>query len=102
MAGVALAGCGGDDEPSTSTARELPALSLPTRSAPVTPPAEDTTTTPTATTVDPATETLPEEGPPATTPQNPADTPQNDAPPPQGSPAERFEQYCNENPGACG
>ena len=59
--------------------------------------------TATATTpVDPATETLPEEGPPPTTPREPADTPENDAPPPEGSPAERFEQYCNENPGACG
>jgi hypothetical protein len=51
--------------------------------------------------VDPATETLPEEGP-STTPEPPEDTPQNDAPPPEDSPAERFEQYCNENPGACG
>jgi hypothetical protein len=39
---------------------------------------------------------------PATTPRDPTDTPENDAPPPEGSPAERFEQYCNENPGACG
>jgi len=59
-------------------------------------------TAPATTTVDPATETLPEEGPQTTTPQAPSDTPDNDAPPPQGSPAERFEQYCNENPGACG
>jgi hypothetical protein len=50
--------------------------------------------------VDPATETLPEEGP--TTPEPPADTPENDAPPPEDTPAERFEEYCNENPGACG
>jgi hypothetical protein len=98
---LAIAGCGGDDEPSTSTARELPELSLPTTTSPATPPVEEKTT-PTTTTVDPATETLPEEGPPATTPQSPSDTPENDAPPPQGSPAERFEQYCNENPGACG
>jgi hypothetical protein len=52
--------------------------------------------------VDPATETLPEEGPPATTPAPPADTPESDVPPPEDSPAERFEEYCNENPGACG
>jgi hypothetical protein len=31
----------------------------------------------------------------------PEDTQQRDTPPPQGSPAERFEQFCNENPGAC-
>jgi hypothetical protein len=98
---VAIAGCGGDDEPSTSTARELPGLSLPTTTSPATPPVADKTA-PTATTVDPATETLPTEGPPTTTPEAPGDTPENDAPPPQGSPAERFEQYCNENPGACG
>ena len=59
------------------------------------------TTPPTATTVDPATETLPEEGPdPAAPPAE--DTPENDAPPPEDTPAERFEEYCNENPGACG
>ena len=51
--------------------------------------------------MDPATETLPEEGP-STTPQQPEDSPQDDAPPPGDSPAERFEEYCNENPGACG
>ena len=56
----------------------------------------------TPTTVDPATETLPEEGPETTTPEAPADTPENDAPPPDDTPAERFEEYCNENPGACG
>ena len=31
----------------------------------------------------------------------PADSEQNDTPPPSGSPAERFEQFCQENPGAC-
>jgi len=97
---IAIAGCGGDDEPATSTARELPDLSLPTTTTPPMPPDVDTTA-PATTTVDPATETLPTEGP-STTPREPADTPENDAPPPEGSPAERFEQYCNENPGACG
>ena len=98
---AAIAGCGGDDEPATDTARELPNLSIPTETTRATPAAPEETTPSTPTTVDPATETLPEEGP-STTPTTPADTPQNDAPPPQGSPAERFEQYCNDNPGACG
>jgi hypothetical protein len=97
---VAIAGCGGDDEPPTRTARELPDLSLPTETAPTTAP-EVERTAPATTPVDPATETLPMEGP-TTTPRDPTDTPENDAPPPEGSPAERFEQYCNENPGACG
>jgi hypothetical protein len=93
---AALAGCGGDDEQAETT-RELPDLSIPTTTAPaVTEPEE-----PPSTTVDPGTETLPEEGP-STTPEPPADTPENDAPPPEGTPAERFEEYCNENPGACG
>jgi hypothetical protein len=97
---AAIAGCGGDDEPSTSTARELPNLDLPTTTK-AAPPVVETTPPATPTTVDPGTETLPEEGP-KTTPTTPADTPENDAPPPADSPAERFEQYCEENPGACG
>jgi hypothetical protein len=34
-------------------------------------------------------------------PQAPEDSQQNDVPPPQGSPAERFEKFCSQNPGAC-
>jgi hypothetical protein len=97
LVAAALAGCGGDDESSAEKPRELPNLSIPTTTTPTV--TEETTTTPT--TVDPATETLPEEGP-VTTPETPADTPENDSPPPEDTPAERFEQYCNENPGACG
>jgi uncharacterized lipoprotein len=96
---AALAGCGGDDEPERTT-RELPDLSLPTVTE-TTPAPIDTAPAPTTTTVDPATETLPEEGP-STTPEQPQDSPENDSPPPGDSPAERFEDYCNENPGACG
>jgi hypothetical protein len=96
---AALAGCGGDDEPSGKTTRQLPDLAIPSTT---TPPAATETAAPPSTTVDPATETLPEEGPGTTTPTAPADTPENDSPPPEDSPAERFEQYCNENPGACG
>lgn len=32
----------------------------------------------------------------------PPDSPENDTPPPEDSPAERFEDFCNDNPGACG
>ena len=91
---AALAGCGADDEP-TSTTRELPTLSIPE----ATPTAPQTDTQ--ATTVDPSTETLPPEGPPPSD-TAPADTPESDTAPPSDSPAERFEEYCNENPGACG
>lgn len=34
-------------------------------------------------------------------PAQPDDTQQNDTPPPSGSPAERFEQFCDANPAAC-
>jgi hypothetical protein len=93
---AAIAGCGGDDEPAETT-RELPELSLP---RPETAPTTEQTA-PSSTTVDPATETLPLEGPPPSD-TAPADTPESDTAPPQDSPAERFEEYCNENPGACG
>jgi hypothetical protein len=33
--------------------------------------------------------------------QAPEDSPSNDTPPEPGSPAERFEQFCAQNPGAC-
>ena len=91
---AALAGCGGDDEPADTT-RGCPSRrpeqrgGLPPSSRPAS-----------STTVDPATETLPLEGPPSDT--APADTPESDTAPPDDSPAERFEEYCNENPGACG
>ena len=97
---AAIAGCGGDDEPSAETTRELPDLSIPkTDTTPtVTTPVEP----PTETAVDPATETLPEEGPAPAPEQPPSDSPESDTPPPEDTPAERFEEYCNENPGACG
>jgi hypothetical protein len=37
----------------------------------------------------------------AQAPAAPQDTQQNDVPPPRGSPAQRFEQFCQQNPGAC-
>lgn len=60
-----------------------------------------TTTTDTTTTTAPApTETAPSE-PSGGTPAPESDTPQNDVAPPSGSPADRFEQFCKDNPGAC-
>ena len=96
---AAIAGCGGDDEPRTKTTRPLPDLAVPTTGTPRT---ETEPAPPTQTTVDPATETLPDDGTGTTPATPPGDTPENDAPPPEDTPAERFEDYCNENPGACG
>jgi hypothetical protein len=35
-------------------------------------------------------------------PDTSEDRPGNDLPPPTDSPAERYEQWCDDNPGACG
>jgi hypothetical protein len=37
----------------------------------------------------------------AQAPAAPKDTPQNDVAPPKGSPASKFEKFCQQNPGAC-
>jgi hypothetical protein len=88
------AGCGGDDEPDNPP--PLPDLTVPRETAP--PPS-------TATSPDTETDTSPAETTPSTsvpvTPTTP-DSPENDTPPPADTPAQRFEQFCNENPGACG
>ena len=61
---------------------------------------EKTTSTDTTTSAPVQTQTAPSEpSGGAQTPPN--DTEQNDVPPPQGSPADRFEQFCKDNPGAC-
>jgi hypothetical protein len=52
----------------------------------------------------PATETTPpsDDGGTTAPEETMPDAPENDTPPPEDSPAERFEDFCNENPGACG
>jgi hypothetical protein len=57
---------------------------------------ETTATTPSETQTQPA-PAQPNGG--AAAPQS--DTEQHDVPPPKGSPAQRFEQFCKQNPGAC-
>ena len=104
---LAAPGCGGDDEPPPKPA---PELTLP-ESQPKTTDTTDTTDT-TGTTTD----TTPPQTGTGTTPDasggesggTPSqgspqqDSPQNDTPPPRGSPEERFENFCEANPGACG
>jgi hypothetical protein len=103
------AGCGGDDEQAEAP-RDLPELTIP-RTDPEPDPPEtaptpttETDTTPPATGEDPSTAPLaPGEGDgTGSDPTGGTDTPENDTAPPAGSPAERFEQECEENPGACG
>jgi hypothetical protein len=92
---VSATGCGADDETSAAPPRD-PELTIPRTEAE--PPPPETTET-TETVAPPTTETAP---PPTTETTPPVDSPENDTPPPEGSPAERFEDFCNENPGACG
>ena len=92
---LALAGCGGDDEPA-EPAITVPDLTVPGRDE-VQPEPTDTApaTTPAAPPADTSGGT--------TVPTDPGtDSPENDTSPPPGSPAERFEKFCEANPGACG
>jgi hypothetical protein len=100
---LALGACGGDDEPAADTTRTVPDLTVPRteQEEPAPPETTETVAPPTTETVAP---TEGNGGTPAPEPEPapPSDTPTNDTPPPQDSPAERFEEFCNDNPGACG
>ncbi len=92
---LAAVGCGGDEEPAAGPPPTAPELTIPETDPEPAPTTE--TTAPTETTP-PATE----QPAPQPEPTTPTDTPENDTPPPADSPAERFEDFCNDNPGACG
>jgi hypothetical protein len=110
----ALAACGGDSE-DTSTPADKPALTVPgestAESTETETDTESTETSPgsgdTGSTTGPMDQPNPGNGgvpapdnnPPAD--QQPEDSPSNDTPPEPGSPADRFEQFCAQNPGAC-
>ena len=87
------AGCGGDDDEGDATT--APQISVPSGEVQSVP--EETTTT------TPKTTTAPSGGTqaPSYDPSKP-DSPENDIPPEPGTPEAKFEQYCRENPGACG
>jgi hypothetical protein len=109
----ALAACGGDDEGPATTELERPPMTVPGDSAgDATPDETESTETAPAdeggSTTGPLDQPNPGSGgvpapdsndPPAD--QAPEDSPANDTPPEPGSPAERFEQFCAQNPGAC-
>lgn len=100
LGSVGIAGCGDDDAETTTPTTEPATPTGPTGPTSADEPQggnqnggdvdlEDGTVTP----------------PPETDPENlPAepDSPENDTPPPPGSPAEQFENFCDENPEACG
>ncbi len=111
---LALPACGGDDEPDPSTEVKPPELTIPSTEEDAASTATDETdaTDTTDTTEDTAPTPAGED--PSTAQQAPGegdgnsaddqaqqDSPQNDTPPEAGSPQQRFEQYCADNPGAC-
>jgi hypothetical protein len=101
LAGVVIANSGGDD--SNSNTQPIPQLRPPGGSVGS---RDDTTTTDTTTTDTTTTDTQTTTTPTQTAPSGgtqapPADTKTNDTPPPAGSPAQRFEDFCAQNAGAC-
>jgi hypothetical protein len=108
-----LAACGGDDSAPSDEMR-TPPLTVPgdqTGTAETAPETDSTETEPQSTTDTtplpapdaPADQPSPDNGgvPAPDSNDPPADTPSNDTPPEPGSPADRFEQFCAQNPGAC-
>jgi hypothetical protein len=94
LVAVVLAGCGGDDEPA-EPAITVPDLTVPGR--------DEAQPLPTGTATAPASTPPADTSGGTTAPAQPEpDSPENDTPPPPGSPAERFEEFCEANPGACG
>jgi hypothetical protein len=97
---LVAAGCGGDDEPAKDSAEEIdaPPLTVPGGDAP-----ELQETTPTGTGTAPST-TPADPGTGGTAPpgSEPApDGPGNDTPAEPGTPPAEFEEFCDQNPGAC-
>jgi hypothetical protein len=107
-----LVGCGGGSKTAQPLPR-APTLTVPgEKTTPAVPKRAKTTTD---TTTSAATSTAPT--PTASAPPNPStpaggaappqtggaspNTQQNDQSPPAGSPAQKFEQFCKDNPGAC-
>jgi hypothetical protein len=104
VAGVVIAGSGGD---SGTTTHSVPELTPPPGS--IESGSGDTGASGATGTTGEQTQTTPSQTQTQTTPQQqnggagtpPSDTKQHDVPPPNGSPAQRFEQFCKDNPGAC-
>jgi hypothetical protein len=106
-----LAACGGGGKNAATPLPKAPTLTVPgDKSTPSVPKRTKTSTTDTTTST--ATATTPQTttpnpstaaggaAPPATGGATP-DSQQNDQAPAAGTPAQKFEQFCKDNPGAC-
>ncbi|MEK6252354.1 MAG: hypothetical protein AABM43_10505 [Actinomycetota bacterium] len=100
---LALAGCGGDSESTTA-----PQSSATPQTTKQTTTQSTTSTESTTTAEDNGGATPPSGGGDNTSSDGGSggsgvpDTPSNDVTPPANTPQGKFEQYCNQNPGACG
>ena len=100
MVGVVIASSGGNDsKPATQAVPDLrpPGGSVGTKDKTTTTDTTTTDTTTTDTTPSTPTQTTPSGG----TQAPPSDTQGHDTAPPANSPAQRFEDFCAQNPGAC-
>ena len=109
-----LAGCGGGGSKAAQPLPKAPTLTVPgDKSNPSVPKLGTTGATGPGTSTAATTNTLPATttqanpstpqggaAPPSTGGASP-DTQQNNTSPPAGSPAQKFEQFCKDNPGAC-
>jgi hypothetical protein len=86
-----LAACGGDSKQSSQDVT-TPPLTVPQQATGPSSSATDTTATTDSTTDTTASPDAP---------LDQANPGSNDTPPKPGSPADRFEQFCAQNPGAC-
>jgi hypothetical protein len=98
IAGLAIAGSGD----SGSATPSVPELKPPPGSIKSDSGTTDQKTTSTETSAPSQTQTQTAPTQPSGGVQSPQnDTQQHDVAPPKGSPADRFEQFCKDNPGAC-
>jgi hypothetical protein len=103
LAGVAFGGCdvpvvGGDDDETIVTTPTTPTTG-PETTGPTGPSGEGGGRDKTPADTGPI---VPESGGVGADGYDPEqDTPENDLPPPPGSPQEKFEQACDQNPGLC-
>jgi hypothetical protein len=96
---VGAAACGGDDDDEATTT--APEISVPA-GEPQTVPQQQTTTQQQPTTTSTPQPSGGTQAPSKSYDRSKPDSPKNDVPPEPGTPESKFEQYCQQNPGACG
>ncbi len=97
--GAAIVSCG--DQTSSTTETTVPELTTPMGDETETQPVQPSTSTSDTATNTTETSTTSDNRDKTTTSERSPDTETTDKPPPADSAAERFERYCDENPGAC-